>query len=111
MESTLLREVRSYVLTHFQEYEDELGIISITEIKLTPDKSHLSVFVAFDTDKRHDIMRTLRTLVPELRRYLSKTLSLRSAPKITFKPTNEKKQAVDIASLISQLDEKYHLSE
>ncbi|MBS9783972.1 30S ribosome-binding factor RbfA [Candidatus Gracilibacteria bacterium] len=111
MESTILREVREYVLLHFQEYESETGIISITEVKLTPDKSHLSVFVAYDSDKYHDIMRKLKSLIPELRRHLSKKLALRSTPKITFKPAGEKKSAVDITSLIKELDEKYKLSQ
>jgi ribosome-binding factor A len=73
--SLMVKEVLSF----------ELGIVSITDIDITPDFKEAKVFVSvFEKENEKKVLSILKTKAPTFQRTLGRKLKLKFTPKIKF---------------------------
>jgi ribosome-binding factor A len=84
------------------------GLVTITAVDVTRDLRHAKLFISImgtDTE-RTSTLEALEGMKGHLRTLLSKALSLRVAPEISFKMDESVARAARIESLLAQVREK-----
>lgn len=106
----LFRSICSLFIEATRDNKD-LARLVITQVQLSPDKSHCYVYFyapegkdVFDT-----LFDTLKMYKPSLRAALSKAIASRYTPEITFKYDAVKEKANRVEQLLCQLKEKGEL--
>jgi ribosome-binding factor A len=84
------------------------GLVTITAVDVTRDLRHAKLFISImGTDsERASTLEALEGMKGHLRTLLSKSLSLRVAPEISFKMDESVARAARIESLLAQVREK-----
>jgi ribosome-binding factor A len=102
----LLREELSNLLrTELNDPRLGRGLVTITEVQVSPDFRHATVYVSFlgDEEAQPDALRALQGAAPYLHRTLVPRLDLRNVPELHFRfdPTIER--GARLAALINQV--------
>lgn len=102
----LLREELSSLLrTELNDPRLGRGLVTITEVQVSPDFRRATVYVSFlgDEEAQPDALRALQGAAPYLHRTLVPRLDLRNVPELHFRfdPTIER--GARLAALINQV--------
>lgn len=84
------------------------GLVTITAVEVTRDLRHARLFISImgSESQRASTLEALEGMKGHLRTRLSKALSLRVAPEISFKMDESVARAARIESLLAQVREK-----
>ena len=84
------------------------GLVTITAVDVTRDLRHARLFISImgSDSQRASTLEALEGLKGHLRTRLSKAMSLRVAPEISFKLDESVARAARIESLLAQVREK-----
>lgn len=84
------------------------GLVTITAVDVTRDLRHAKLFISImgSDSQRASTLEALEGMKGHLRTRLSKALSLRVAPEISFKMDESVARAARIESLLAQVREK-----
>ena len=84
------------------------GLVTITAVDVTRDLRHARLFISImgSESQRASTIEALEGMKGHLRTRLSKSLSLRVAPEISFKMDESVARAARIESLLAQVREK-----
>jgi ribosome-binding factor A len=84
------------------------GLVTITAVDVTRDLRHARLFISImgSDSQRASTLEALEGMKGHLRTRLSKALSLRVAPEISFKMDESVARAARIESLLAQVREK-----
>ena len=94
--SALLREVKDPRVG---------GLISITNVEVTPDLKFAKVYVSvLEEDKAADTLKGLKSAAGFLRHELGARLNLRHTPQLQFVPDDSIADGAHIFDLLSKLD-------
>ena len=93
----LLREVKDPRVNH--------GLVSITEVQVSPDLRRATVFVSHlgRDDERDEVLRGLAAASHFLRNELVHRLSLRTVPELVFRFDPSIERGARLASLINEV--------
>jgi ribosome-binding factor A len=85
-----------------------IGMVTVTAVDVSPDLRQAKIFVSvLGTDtERASTFEALASMTSHLRSRLAKSLQLRVAPEISFKPDESVARAAKIESLLAQVREK-----
>ena len=82
------------------------GLISVTEVSLSPDLKHAKVFVsALQNENRKEMLEGFNTASGFLRRELASHLKLRYVPKLSFYYDDSIERGTKLLKLIGDLDD------
>jgi len=104
-EALLLREI-SQLIHQVTLDEPSLVGIFVTSVKLSANKSLLTVFFSTPTATEQDFKEKLKTLIlykPSIRSSLSKKIAGRYTPNIVFKFDKHREKQQKIESLLEQV--------
>jgi ribosome-binding factor A len=103
----LLREEISDLLLREMKDPRIGGLVTITEVDVSPDLRHAKVFVSvLGTDEeRTGTFRALRAAAHFLQRELRKRLTIRRTPELLFLPDESMERGARILSLLDQARE------
>jgi len=81
-----------------------LGLISITQVKVTPDLSHARVFVSVLGSEEEQVgaLKALRSARSFFRRELTHRIKARRTPELTFEWDDSLERGAHLLSLIEQ---------
>ena len=84
------------------------GLVTITAVDVTRDLRHAKLFISImgSESQRASTLEALENMKGHLRTRLSKAMSLRVAPEISFKMDESVARAARIESLLAQVREK-----
>ena len=84
------------------------GLVTITAVDVTRDLRHARLFISImgSDSQRASTLEALEGMKGHLRTRLSKSMSLRVAPEISFKMDESVARAARIESLLAQVREK-----
>jgi ribosome-binding factor A len=101
-----------HMIRHFQEYENSVWIVSITDVEITPDEWYVDIYVSSSEKwEEKSLPKLLAPLANNIAHTIGKDIGIRRAPIIRFKVTKKTQSGRDILSLINSLDKQYGLSE
>lgn len=83
------------------------GLVSVTEVDISPDLRHAKVFVSVlgSDEERRNTMEAMRAAAHFLQRELRKRLTIRRIPELTFLPDDSLARGARILSLIEETRE------
>ena len=99
-----VRHILSELLTRNEVHDETLSAhsVSVTEVKMTPDLKHASVYVKpLLGSEEEAVVKALRTNTAFFQREVAKRLGLKFAPKLQFKPDESFDEADRIERLLS----------
>ena len=98
----LLREVKDPRVGH--------GLVSITEVTVSPDLRNATVYVSHlgDDAERREVLAGLEHSAPFLQRELKHRLALRTVPALTFRFDPSIERGARLASLIHEVSAQTH---
>jgi len=99
-----VRHILSELLTRGEVHDETLSAhsVSVTEVKMTPDLKHASVYVKPLLGEDEDVVvKALRTNTAFFQREVAKRLGLKFAPKLQFRPDESFDEADRIERLLS----------
>ena len=99
-----VRHVLSEILQRGDVHDDTLAshLVSITEVRMSPDLRHAIVFVKPLLGQNEDeVLKALRTHTAFFQREVAKRLGLKFAPRLQFKPDESFDEAERIERLLS----------
>jgi ribosome-binding factor A len=98
----LLREVKDPRVTE--------GLVTITEIRVSPDLRHATVFVSHmgtDEERKH-ALEGLQHAAPFLHRELMHRLKMRNVPELAFRFDPSIERGARLSDLIRKVSSEYH---
>ncbi len=103
-------QIREEVATFLAEGVKDpriIGLVTVTGVDITRDLRHAKVFVSVmgSDSERAATFDGLGSLAPHLRSRLARSLRLRVAPDIVFKPDDSIARAARIETLLNQVRE------
>ncbi len=103
-------QIREEVATFLAEGVKDpriIGLVTVTGVEITRDLRHAKVFVSVmgSDSERAATFDGLGSLAPHLRSRLARSLRLRVAPDIVFKPDDSIARAARIETLLNQVRE------
>ena len=99
-----VRHILSELLTRGEVHDETLSAhsVSVTEVKMTPDLKHASVYVKPLLGEDEDVVvKALRTNTAFFQREVAKRLGLKFAPKLQFRPDESFEEADRIERLLN----------
>jgi ribosome-binding factor A len=110
----LLREEISELLQ--REVKDprlEHGLITVTEVQVSPDLRHATVFVShMGNEGDHEpVLKGLAAAAPFMHRELMRRLTMRHVPDLVFRFDPSIERGARLASLIQEVSGKYSTDE
>jgi len=83
-----------------------IGLISVTEVSLSPDLKHAKIFVsALQNENREEVLEGFNTASGFLRHELALHLKLRHVPKLSFHYDDSIERGTRLLKLIGELDD------
>ena len=81
------------------------GLVSITQVEVSPDLHHARVFVSIMDQQgdEADVLRALKSAAPFLRRQLMHRLALRHVPELAFQADDSIRRGAELAQIIQKL--------
>jgi len=85
------------------------GLVTITEVDVTPDLSHAKVFVSVmgTAEEKASTLRALTAAARFLQRELLRRLTIRRMPELEFMPDDSMERGARILSLLDQTKEDH----
>ena len=99
-----VRHILSELLTRGEVHDETLSAhsVSVTEVKMTPDLKHASVYVKpLLGSEEEAVVKALRTNTAFFQREVAKRLGLKFAPKLQFRPDESFDEADRIERLLN----------
>ena len=99
-----VRHILSEILQRGDVHDETLAshLVSITEVRMSPDLRHATVFVKPLLGKDEEaVLKALRTNTAFFQREVAKRLGLKFAPRLQFKPDESFDEAERIERLLS----------
>lgn len=99
-----VRHILSELLTRGEVHDETLSAhsVSVTEVRMTPDLKHASVYVKPLLGTEEDaVVKALRTNTAFFQREVAKRLGLKFAPKLQFRPDESFDEADRIEKLLN----------
>jgi ribosome-binding factor A len=85
VKKALIREISEIIQHKIKDPRIE-GIISVTDIELSPDMRYAKVYISIfgDKEKKEQIMEAIEESAPQIRKYIGRTVRLRYTPDLHF---------------------------
>lgn len=101
---TLMKEISEIIRKDVKDARIS-GIVSITDIELSPDYSHAKVFISvFGSDEvKEQTLEALEEASPQVRYAVGKRVRLRHIPEIVFKLDDSLERGSRITQLIDKI--------
>ena len=107
----ILRETMApFILEYASNREDEFGIVSIVDVKVSKEYSYADFYVTCQTNLE-DLPKYLAKFAWEIKSMIGRELWARKSPNIRFKIATNVSGTWDLLSLINELSKEYGLSE
>ncbi len=103
--SELLRaEISELIQRSVKDPRIEDGLVSVTEVVVSPDLRHATVYVShFGDEERHeDVLEGLHHAAPFLHTELMRRLKMRNVPQLVFKLDVSLERGARLTSLIAE---------
>ncbi len=103
--SELLREeISDLILRSVKDPRLEQGLVSITEVAVSPDLRRATVFVSYFGEESHreDVIAGLQHAAPFMHGELMQRLKMRNVPQLTFRLDPSLERGARLTSLISE---------
>lgn len=101
-----------HMIRYFQEYENSVWIVSITEVEIAADEWYVDIYVSSSEKWEENMLpKILAPLANNIAHSIGKDIGIRRAPIIRFRVAKKTKSGGDILSIINSLDKKYGLSQ
>ena len=87
----------------FEIKDPRVGMVTITEVQVTPDYAHAKVFFTMLSDKQEDIRNTidgLRAAAGYIRRELGRRVTIHTLPELHFVHDNSTARGMEMTKLI-----------
>jgi len=85
-----------------QEQESDFGLITVTDCRVSPDKSYLDVFVS--SFKNNEILpKTLAKHGFDIQRQANRIIDVRRVPKIRFRYDESGQESSNLTSIINEV--------
>jgi ribosome-binding factor A len=95
------RDLADLIRTELKD--PRVGMISLTDVELTPDYAHAKVFfTTFNSEHLEDIERGLKRAAGFLRRELGKRIHIHTLPELHFVYDNSIERGTSMSQLIDQ---------
>ncbi len=101
-------QIQKYIsdIIQFELNAHNLGIVTVTRVKVSDDNSWAKVFVSFLDKDREAKLENLKEYKPMIRTALSKKLTIRRTPDITFTLDDSYEKGEKIEKIIRELKNK-----
>ena len=89
----------------FELKDPRVGMVTITEVQVTPDYAHAKVFFTMLSDKPDDIRNTtegLRAAAGYIRRELGRRVTIHTLPELHFVDDNSTARGMEMSKLIDE---------
>ncbi|GGB95303.1 ribosome-binding factor A [Oxalicibacterium flavum] len=89
----------------FELKDPRVGMVTITEVQVTPDYAHAKVFFTMLSDKPDDIRNTtegLRAAAGYIRRELGRRVTIHTLPELHFVHDNSTARGMEMSKLIDE---------
>lgn len=89
----------------FELKDPRVGMITITEVQITPDYAHAKVFFTMLSDKQDEIQNTvsgLRAASGYIRKELGRRLTIHTLPELHFVHDTSTARGIEMSKLIDQ---------
>ena len=89
----------------FELKDPRVGMITITEVQITPDYAHAKVFFTMLSDKQDDIQNTvsgLRAAGGYIRKELGRRVSIHTLPELHFVHDTSTARGIEMSKLIDE---------
>lgn len=107
---TLRELITPEMFTFLQNQPTDFGVVSVTDIKLSPDGKYADVFISSEREIEK-LPKTLSPFGKHIRHTISKNLSIYTAPIIRFRiKTGNQSSGKTVAEIIQELENQYDLS-
>jgi len=93
-------------IIQFELKADNLGIVTVTRVKVSDDNSWAKIYVSFLDKNREEKLENLKNYKPMIRTALSKKLTIRRTPDLTFALDDSYEKGEKIESIIRELNKK-----
>lgn len=97
------------ILQYTREFDNPHGIIAVTDVVISPDKSYADFYVHGQWDDK-ELTKFLSHISRDIHIKISEELALRKTPRIRFRIAKNAIVGKDILTTIKELDEQYGLS-
>lgn len=107
--SRINEEIQKELASLFRTLKDPRihGMVSITEVETTPDLRYAKVYVStLDQSDMTDVMKGLKSSSGYLRRELSRALSLRYTPELSFHQDDSIDKGARILKMLEDLEKQ-----
>ncbi len=91
-------------LLEFNTHDPRIGLVTVTEVEVTPDLKNATIYVTFMADDKAEVMAGLESAVPFFRRELGRNVKLRHTPALRFKLDSSLDYGQKIETLLSGID-------
>lgn len=93
-------------IIQFELKTNDLGIVTVTRVKVSDDNSWAKVFVSFLDKDREKKLEVLKECKPFIRTSLAKKLTIRRTPDILFVLDDSWEKGEHIENIIRELNKK-----
>ena len=99
-------QIQKYIsdIIHFEIKADNLGIVTVTRVKVSDDNSWAKIYVSFLDKDREAKLENLKTYKTPIRNALAKKLTIRRTPDITFTIDDSFEKGEKIEKIIRELN-------
>lgn len=106
----LREELSALLLKGVKDPRVSQGLTTITEVQVSPDLRHATVYVSHlgDESEREEVLEGLRHSSPYLHRELMHRLAMRNVPELTFRFDPSIERGARLASLIHEVSAQDH---
>lgn len=99
-----IREEISDLLAHQLKDPRLTGLVSITEVSISPDMKHATVYVSvMEEEQRDSVIRGMAAASGFIRRELGRRLTIRYIPELEFRRDDTIEKGAHILELIRQV--------
>ena len=101
-------QIQKYIsdIIQFELKADNLGIVTVTRVKVSDDNSWAKVYVSFLDKNKEEKLENLKQYKPVIRTALAKKLTIRRTPDITFTLDDSYEKGEKIEKIIRELKNK-----
>lgn len=107
---TILTIASPVILEHIRDHAPEFGIVSITDVEITPDRSYADIYVCASANEA-GLPKKLAPLADSLRHAIGKQVHTYKIPHIRFKRIKNQAVVNNVHDIINQLSKQYGLQE
>ena len=101
-------QIQKYIsdIIQFELKTNNLGIVTVTRVKVSDDNSWAKVYVSFLNNDKEKSLENLKECKPFIRSSLAKKLTIRRTPDITFTIDDSYEKGEKIEKIIKELNNK-----